>query len=290
MGGDDSGVSGQGAGEPAEVGGRGGGEIGARRQWGRERLHAAALRHQPSDLLPREFTVTVEPANAGARVWLGPLSDVEIKGGKAVLKDLPDGEHELVVQAEGYQPFTTRVMVEDGRGRAEARLVAVKGIITISASRYGRDGPRCAGRDIGLGTVPAGGVLTSDNVLTVGGYTLKLAHADCSPLEMPDIELVIGRAIRVAPAQTPLPGELRVFSVPTGAEVRVNGVVAGATPASLKNQPTEQALRLAVFLQGYRRVEQTIALKPKETAALTSARWWPRAGGSNYDLRMTKSG
>ena len=74
--------------------------------------------------LPREFTVTVDPADAMARLWLGPLSDVAVKEGRAVLKDLPDGEQNLTVQAPGYQPFTTRVMVKDGRGSVDVKLVA----------------------------------------------------------------------------------------------------------------------------------------------------------------------
>ena len=253
------------------------------------RIQAAIPRHEPSDLLPGEFVVTVDPFDAGARVWLGPASNVEVKDGQAVVKNLSDGEQELTVQAEGYQPFTTLVTVKDGRGRAEVRLVAIKGAIAVKA-RPGTVVTAVNGRggQIGLGTVPAGGVLTSNNLLTVGVYTLKLAHADCAPVEMPGIELVIGRAIRVAPAQVLLPAELRVFSVPTGAEVRVNGVVAGSTPATIRNQPCELALELEVFLHGYRRVGQTVTLKPKEIRSVNVGTLTAESGG--IELRIGKCG
>jgi hypothetical protein len=80
-----------------------------------------------------EFSISVDPPDVGARLWLGPLSDVEVKDGKALLKDLPDGEQELTVQAPGYQPFTTRVTVKDGRGSVEAKLVPVRGAVSVTA-------------------------------------------------------------------------------------------------------------------------------------------------------------
>jgi len=214
---------------------------------------------------PREFIVAVDPPDVGARLWLGPLSDVEVKNGRAVLKDLPDGEQELSVQAKGYQLFATRVTVKDGRGSVEAKLVPVRGAVSVTA----RPGTQVSvvderGREMRVGSVPPGGVLDVANLLTVGRYTLKLEHADCAPVSVPDVELLIGRTIKVVPEQMLLPGELRVFSVPTGAEVRVNGTFAGSTPATIKNQPSEQTLQIEVFLRGYRRLAQEVALKPKE--------------------------
>ena len=236
-------------------------------------IQAATKTAKPNPLVPtaslREFTVTVDPPDADARIWLRPLSDVEVWSGKAVLKDLPDGEQELTVQAPGYQPFTIRVTVKDGRGSVEAKLVPVWGAVAVTA----RPGTQVTAVDertrvTRLGVVPPGGVLAVENRLTVGRYTLHLRHADCSPVMVSKVDLVLGRTIKVAPAQTPLSGELRVFSMPTGAEVRVNGVFAGQTPATLRGQPSEQALRLDVFLPGYRRVEQVVTLKPKEVRSV----------------------
>jgi formylglycine-generating enzyme required for sulfatase activity len=243
---------------------------------------------RPAAALPREFTVTVDPADAGARLWLGPVSDVEVKDGRAVLKDLPDGEQELIVQAPGYQPFTTRVTVKDGRGSVEARLVAVHGTVAVTA----RPGTQVTavdehGRETQLGAVPAGGVLDVENLLNLGRYTLRLEHADCAAVTVPGVELVLGRTAKVAPAQTLLPGELRVFSVPTGAEVRVDGVVAGTTPATIKSQPSEQALRLEVFLRGYRRVEQAVTLQPKEVRSVNVGTLTAENG--SLELRLTNA-
>ena len=241
---------------------------------------------------PRGFTVTVDPPDVGAMLWLGPLSNVEIKDGRALLKDLPDGELELTVQAQGYQPFTTRVTVKDGCGSVGAKLVPVRGAVSVTA----RPGTQVSavderGRETRVGSVPPGGVLEVADLLTVGRYTVKLDHADCAPVSVADVELLIGRTSKVAPAQEPLPGELRVFSVPTGAEVRVNGAVAGSTPATIKKQPSEQALRVEVFQRGYRRIEQSVTLKPREVRTVNIGTMVPESGGielrfGNSDLRL----
>ncbi|MBM3854088.1 MAG: PEGA domain-containing protein, partial [Verrucomicrobia bacterium] len=202
-----------------------------------------------SPALPKEFVVTVDPPDAGAHLWLGPQSDLAVAaGGRALVKDLPDGEHELIVQAPGFQAFTTRVTVKDGRGSAEAKLVAVKGSFELAA----RPGTvvtaiDARGRETRVGSVPAGGVLNSDNLLVLGVYSFRFTHPDCVEAKQEKVELLLGRAVKLAPAQTALAGELRVFSVPTGAQVTVNGKAVGTTPATLREQPSEVALAVEVY-------------------------------------------
>ena len=239
--------------------------------------------------LPREFTVTVDPPDVGAHLWLGAISDLKVQDGKAVVRDLPDGEQELTVQAPSYQPFTTRVTVKDGRGSVEAKLVSVRGEVAITArpdTQVTAVDER--GRETRVGSVPPGGVLDVANLLTVGRYTLKLEHADCAPVSVSDVELMTGRTTKVAPEQMPLTGELRVFSVPTGADVRVNGTVAGSTPATIKNQRSEQALRVEVYHRGYRRVEQDVTLKPKEVRTVNIGTLVAESG--SLELRIADTG
>ena len=113
-------------------------------------------------------------------------------------------------------------------------------------------------------------------------------------MTVPGVELVVGRMIKVTPAQTPLPGEMRVFSVPSGAEVRVNGTLAGTTPATIKNQPSEQALRIEVYQRGYRRMEQDVTLKPKEARTVNVGTLTAESGGielrfASSDFRLEKA-
>lgn len=242
----------------------------------------------------REFAITVDPVDAGARVWIGPVSDLAVPDdGPLLVRDLPDGEHELIVQAAGYEPLTTRVTVKDGRGEAVAKLVPVRAALSFNA-RQGTvvTAVDSRGRVTQIGTVYGPGKFISDNLLTVGTYTVKFAHPELEPVELP-VELVFGRTAHLTPSQKPLPGELRVFSVPTGAEVSINGKRAGTTPATLPAQPSEVALNVEVFAPGYRRTTQTVSLKPKEVRTVNVGALGVASGGmsfrfSNLDLRLIR--
>lgn len=234
---------------------------------------------RPEPEVVREFHVSVSPAEAAARLWLGPISDFALKGGRATLLNVPDGTHELVVQAAGYQPFTTQVSVKDGRGQAEVRLVAVRGSLEVTA----RPGTRVAALDsagakVALGVVGSDGVLPVNEVLPVGSYTLRLEHDDCEPLEENRVELAVGRVTRRTPVQTPVPADLQVKSTPTGAEISVNGKVAGRTPAALSKQISEQNLRVELALAGYRRVAKDVRLVPREQRELDFGALDPERG------------
>jgi hypothetical protein len=118
----------------------------------------------------------VDPPDPTARLWVGPYSDFAIPDGRAELPDLPPGEHELIVQAQGYQPFTTRVTVPQGGGGAvEARLVAVRGALSVETDpganviAIATDGQRTS-----LGTADTQGKLRADNILRLGSYTLEI--------------------------------------------------------------------------------------------------------------------
>ena len=240
----------------------------------------------PNPAPAREFFVVVDPPDTGARAWLGPRSDLTVPDdGRLAISDLPDGEHELVVQAAGYQPFTTRITVRDGQGSVDAKLTAVYGRAEITA----RPGTAVSavdarGRRHTVGTVPPGGVLRTDQTLPAGTYTFQLTHPDCGDAPPAEAALAVGRVARIAPAQTPLPGELRVFSVPTGADVLVNGAKVGVTPTTLPAQLSEKPLTVEVFLAGYRRIRQTVTLRPKETQTINAGTLTSESGG--IELRL----
>jgi serine/threonine protein kinase/formylglycine-generating enzyme required for sulfatase activity len=217
-----------------------------------------------------EFIVTVTPPDADARVWLAKATDQAVPDtGRLALTGIPDGEHELTVQAPGHTSTRVRVTVTVGSGGAAVQLAPVFGSVLI----VGRPGTVVTatnerGREKPIGTIPATGPLRADQVLTVGTYTFKLAHPDYLEAQQTAVTLVTGRLARVAPPQISAPGELRVFSVPDGAHVIINGASVGVTPATLTAQPTNQPLAISVSLPGYRRASRTVTLKPRELQTL----------------------
>ena len=250
----------------------------------------ASIGTVPVPLKLATFVVTVEPVVAETRLWLGPQADVMLRAGRADLSDLPPGEHELTVQAPGHQPFITRVTVVAGEmGEAKVRLVPIRGVVEFVA-RAGTvvTAEDVAGRTQRLGTVDAGGLLTSENLLTIGAYKFRFEHADCASAELAG-ELRTGRSLKVKPEQTPLPGELRVFTTPPGAEVTVNGVAAGTTPATLRMQPSEKPLSVGLRLRGYRRVFQAVTLKPAETRTLNLPAFSTEAGALKLNVKPAEA-
>ncbi|MBM3854531.1 MAG: PEGA domain-containing protein, partial [Verrucomicrobia bacterium] len=223
-----------------------------------------------SDEEAKGFLVIVDPPDTGAHVWIGTQANIPVPpGGRALLRGLPDGELELTVQAPGFHAINTRVTVKNGRGVEEVKLVAVRGAVEVVA----REGTVVTAIDVRaqemrVGTVPAGGVLAAEHVLMVGAYTFRFAHPDCAPAEQRAVEVHAGQVAKLTPTQQALPGSLRVVSVPAGAEISINGSRVGVTPATLPDQPSETPLVVEVRARGYRRLTQTLTLRPKERRTL----------------------
>lgn len=233
-----------------------------------------------SAALAREFVIEVEPVGIPARVWIGPAADLAVPAdGRLRVADLPDGEHELIVQAPGYQLFATQVSIVNGRGHVQAALEAVRGTLLVAA-RPGTEvfATNMAGHTVHLGTVGTNGELFSERALVIGYYALRLEHPDCAPVTLRGIEVVVGRHVHVAPTQVPPPAELRIFSVPTGAVVRLDGREVGVTPATVRDLASDQPVTVEVRLPGYRSYRQEVTLKPREVRALNVGTLAAQAG------------
>jgi len=208
------------------------------------------------------FTLRVEPPDSAARVWLGSHTNVPVKDGGLDLSGLAEGEHELIVQAVGYEPLTTRVSVGvGGLGSETVKLVPVKGRLLVETDAgVAVTAISASGREIGLGQTDAQGVLRVDRILNVGAYDLRLEKAAHSPQTLEGVELILGREIKAEADLQPLPGKLSVFTLPQGASITVNGQSLGKSSTTLENIPTEVPLVVEVHKAGYRRERETLTL------------------------------
>jgi len=216
------------------------------------------------------FTLTVEPSDAEARVWLGERTNVPVEGGELSLEGLPEGEHELIVQAAGYEPFSTRVTVgAGGAGEQVVRLVPVKGRLRVSADPgTSITAVSSSGREIALGKTDTSGELLVDRLLTVGTYNLRLEKAKHESEVLEDVELILGREVRAEADLQPLPGKLNVFTVPQGAMITVNGKELGTSSTTLEDVPTEVPLVVEVHKPGYRREKEELTLEAAGSRSL----------------------
>ncbi len=228
-----------------------------------------AVPAKPAPAVP-EFVVTVSPPDVGARVWLASATDRPVAvDGRIGLAGLPDGDHELTVQATGYSAAKLRVRVTGGTGSATVTLTPVYATLQVSA-RPGTvvTAVNDRGQAQVVGTVPASGVLLAAQTLVVGTYSFEFTHPSCKDVTQSATQLVASSTKRLNPKQSMRTGELRVFSVPAGADVLVNGKRQGTTPATLSALPCESEQTIDVRLPKHRSSKHSVILKPGETRSL----------------------
>ena len=247
----------------------------------------------PPPAISAAVTLLIDPPDSGARVWLGPRDDIAADAnGQVVVEDLAFGEHELIVQAPGYQPMVTRLSVPLETPNVPVRLVPLRGNLEVVTS------PGAivmavddAGRETFLGTAGVDGRLVSENVLRIGSYQIRLQAAQRVGEEA-SVTLTVGRSARLERPLAPRPGGLRVFSVPSDAQVelRVEGesqVRTATTPATLRDVPAEVALELTVNAPGYRTERRSRRLEAEQVETVNIGTMVAEAGA--LELRLTNA-
>jgi len=200
------------------------------------------------------------PGIVGATVSAGG----EIKG-KTPLVDieLPAGEHQIAVRAEGYADFSTQIRIE-GLGRRQtlaAALIPASAAVTILSRTAGAtllvDGKR-------IGTLP----LTAE--LAAGNRAIEIRAAGHKAWKQ-NLAVVAGRSQTIGPVTlAPADGELRVESAPTGASIALDGRYAGTTPATLALRPGGEH-RVTVSKRGYAAANRSVRLRAAEKRSLRIA-------------------
>ncbi|BET66196.1 hypothetical protein ASA1KI_11140 [Opitutales bacterium ASA1] len=222
--------------------------------------------HEPRSPVPaRPFSLRIDPADApGVQVWIGRSGALRPEGGLVRVPQLEDGDHEVVVQAEGFQPVFTRLAVAEGKREQEVRLVPLRGRLELETTPGTQVvATRDDGRVTPLGRADEEGFLTSENQLQVGRYTLRLEAPLRLPIEVP-LSVEVGRTARIRQMLAPEPGRLRIVSVPVGAVILIDGERMGTTPLSLDDVAVETRLHVRAERTGYRSAETEVTLGPGE--------------------------
>jgi formylglycine-generating enzyme required for sulfatase activity len=198
--------------------------------------------------LPGLVTIETSPA-AAVRVLVDggdrgttPLPPLEV----------PAGDHELSLRAEGYKTVTTRMSVAGGGERQTVRATLVPDRAPVSFSS------EPAGATVSVDGAAVGRTpLTVD--LSSGSRAVAVTLTGHRPAGR-TIEVVAERPLTVPSFRlAPLPGRLRLASEPAGAAVRVDGEFRGETPLEIEVQPLrEHALRLTKA--GHEAAESTVTL------------------------------
>jgi len=205
-------------------------------------------------------TVELEPVMLPGRLSIDsqpPGAEVQIDGqvvGRTPLQGQPveAGEHTILLQAERYLPREQSLAVtgRDLPQQLNLELAPAWADISIDSLPQGAtilvDGES-------LGTTPA----TLELLAGERQLILQLArYADWQQT----LEIEVGQARQLELVQLqPAAGVLNLASVPSGANVTLDGEFQGQTPLALELRPDHEH-RLAVFKPGYRRYNGTVEL------------------------------
>ncbi len=189
---------------------------------------------------------------------------------------VPAGEHQIVVQAEGYVDFSTTLEIE-GRGaeqRLEVELLANSAPVTFETVPAGAT-VRVDGRRLGTTplTLPVSAgrraVAYSMEAFKPASRTITVTAG--RPLTVPKVRLVPADAILV------------LASEPSGAAVTVDGQWRGETPLELVVAP-RRSLDVHLAKAGHEEGELTVEIVPGERREET-LRLAPRLGQVKVEAR-----
>jgi formylglycine-generating enzyme required for sulfatase activity len=206
--------------------------------------------------LPGLLAVNATPGSGvhvrvdGAERGVTPLEPLEV----------PEGEHEVALRAEGYAPHTARVTLAGG-GATETLTVTLRpdsAPVSVSSDPEGAT-VRVDGNDVGR--TPFTGDLTSGSRVVevdLAGHaraSRRITVVAQQPLALPEFRLA------------PLPGRLQVTSEPAGAAVTVGGRYRGDTPLDL-DLPAGTAAVVRATRAGHEAAEATVTLARGESRPL----------------------
>ena len=202
--------------------------------------------------LPGRLTLDTQPAVAtlfidGDLVGQTPLADRAVEA----------GEHELRIEAERYKPLTRTLSVTGRNVQQRLSLILEP-----------------AWADVSIATEPAGATLFVDGEpLGKTPATFEIPEGErLLALELPGyttweraLDLEAGVSVDLDTLTlTPATGVLTLTSVPSGANVSVDGEFAGQTPLDIELSPDEDH-RISLSRAGYRRATQTLRMAAGST-------------------------
>ncbi len=214
------------------------------------------------------LNLRIEPVEPSTRVWLGDYSDLGVDSvGRVALERIKPGTHELVVQAPGFQPVVTLLVVPESGLDMVVPLVPIRGTLILRSNPGVKvlavDDDR---RRIELGVTDPDGVLESRDLLRIGRYQLQLSAPDREGVEQ-SVVLPLGRPAELRLSLPPKPGSLRLLTIPDGANIEVSSdswSIEGRSPFEVEDVPAEVEVEVVAQLQGYRPLQKNLRLDPNE--------------------------
>jgi hypothetical protein len=224
---------------------------------------------QPSPPPPRSTgTVTVTSNPAGALIY----GDGAYQGKTPLTVTLYPGTHAFRLSLAGYNDYSASVYVNANTNQNLNAIMApaVSGTVAVTSL----PGASLFMDSNSQGNIPASGTLMLYNVangnrlfgITATGYNDWLNSVYVQPNVVTPINAVLTPVV-TNPTQVPATGGLDIVSTPSGAEVYVDNLFKGYTPATPTGIAPGQRQVLLRYT-GYVDYSQTVTVNPGQTTPL----------------------
>lgn len=215
----------------------------------------------------REVRVRLEPLLAkvrfetepdGARIFLSR----KFLGLSPVEAELPVGEHELIVELEGYARVRRRVAIEPGEQKVGVILESLLGTITVRSSPPGAT-VTVGDREMGKTPISFKASMGPHKlVVTLFGYEPYVAEVNVRPEKESFVDAILERQY----------GRLKVETDPPGATVIFEGREMGKSPVTVEKAPVGEHKVMAKLAGYYPGVTTILVEEGKEAIARITLR------------------
>lgn len=195
--------------------------------------------------------IATEPP--GARIYRnGELMD----SSPVTLTDLPPGTHLITAGMPGYHEARATIVLERGqRLPLDLTLRPITGLVLIHSTPTGVD---ITINGAYRGRAP---LLLTD--LPLGRHRAAASHPGYLPMEL-DIVVENRTPQKLALEMRPDSSQLSFTSVPTGAQVYIDGILRGTTPCFVERVPSGERL-IEIQIEGHRPFRQRLQLQAGDT-------------------------
>lgn len=215
-------------------------------------LHAKQQTSQPASFL----RVTVTPPEAVVMI-----DGIPLPSSSTTITNIPAGTHVVKASLAGYSDLQHSVTITPGQRLVlQLQMERLSGLLLIHSSPQGAD-IRINGMD--RGKTPC---FITD--LPLGKYTISFNKTGYLQKQF-EVEITDRIPRKISVDLTSDSAVLVLDSIPSGANVTINGISKGSTPCRIENVPAGEN-KLEISLNGYDTYVSTLKLNPGEIQQLTA--------------------
>lgn len=218
---------------------------------------------------PAEANVVlrVSPPAGSGRVHTVRAAPFSFSGGQAALL-LPRGTHRIRVDAPGFAPATTDLVVGAEPVRAELALSPEWGSLRVEGTPGTKLFSVGGGSEVFIAPVPPEGELVLNDRLLAVEHDLELRLEGYLPLRHEAVRLRADRLTEVSGFLEDAPGALSILADYEGVPVEVDGALRGRTPLKVRGLAVNRPLTVRVGGGEWRVVERGVTLERGEAKVL----------------------